>query len=262
MQIFDKVHPSELDRRELQLTIFACVTIVILTVGMALLMYPVAFSHQSEPPSTAEKTLRMAFYGFCALSLLLSGYLWDRQRLIQRLRREMMADRRRVAGTQKQASVELLKTMPNFSSFQDRLPMEFRRTASTTQKLSILVVTLILPSGVSPAGEGTVLLGDAAKVISRRLREQDSIYMLGPTCFCTVLPGADMSVGQSFAARLSDGLADAAGAASRFSFKLEIINYPEHASSATEIEQAVLTLLPADNSMQAIAHAFGSQWKV
>ena len=82
----------------------------------------------------------MAFYGFCALSLLLSVYLWDRQRVIQRLRREIASDRQRVADAQKQASVELLKTMPNFSSFQDRLPMEFRRTASTTHKLSILVV--------------------------------------------------------------------------------------------------------------------------
>ena len=44
------------------------------------------------------------------------------------------------------------------------------------------------------AGDGTILLGDAAKVISRRLREQDSIYMLAPTCFCAVLPGADMPV--------------------------------------------------------------------
>ena len=259
MQIFDKVRAGDLDRRELQLTIFACATICVLTVGMALLMYPLVFSHEPTSSDAAEKTLRMAFYGFCALSLLLSVYLWDRQRVIQRLRREMASDRKRVADAQKQASLELLKTMPNFSSFQDRLPMEFRRTASTTHKLSILVVTVHLPSGVSAAGDGTILLGDAAKVISRRLREQDSVYILTPTCFCAVLPGADMPVAESFSARVNEGLADAAGASNRFSFKIEIVNYPDHASSATELEQAVLTIMPAENSVRGLPQAFAHQ---
>jgi GGDEF domain-containing protein len=259
MQIFDKVGSADLDRREWQLTVFACVMIAIQTIGMALLMYPVVFAHQVATPVASEKTLRIAFYGFCGLSLLLAFYLWERQRVIQRLRREMVSERKRIVDTQKQASVELLKTMPNFSSFQDRLPMEFRRTASTTHKLSILVVNVQLPKGVSATGDGTILLGDAAKVISRRLREQDSIYMLAPTCFCAVLPGADTSIAQRFSARLNEGLGDAAGAANRFSFKIEVINYPDQASSATELEQAVLTIMPADNSAPAMSHAFALQ---
>lgn len=242
MHIFDKVRSSELDRRELQLTLFACMVIAILTVGMAVLMYPLVFSKEPHP-TPADETMRMAFYGFCTLSLLLSIYLWDRQRVIQSLRQEIVSDRRRVADSAKQASEELLKTMPNFSSFQDRLPMEFRRTASTTHNLSILVVNIHLP-----VGDGTILLGDAAKVISRRLREQDSIYVVGPACFCAVLPGADMTVAQGFSARVNEGLADAAGAGNRFSFKIEIVNYPQHASSATELEEAVLTSMPADTS--------------
>ena len=48
--------------------------------------------------------------------------------------------------------------------------------------------------------------------------------------------------------------ADAAGAANRFSFKLEIVNYPQHASSATALEQAVLSMMPTDNSIQGMAH--------
>jgi GGDEF domain-containing protein len=255
MRVFDQIPPSDLDRRESQLTLFACIAIGILSIGTAAMMYPVAFSPQSANSGTGEKTLRMAFYGFCALSLLLSGYLWDRQRVIQRLRREMLADRRRVADSQKQASLELLKTLPKANSFQDRLPMEFRRTASTTHKLSILVVMLTLPDGVSLTGDGTVLLGDAAKVISRRLREQDSIYMLGQSCFCAILPGEDMPGAQQFSARLNEGLSDAAGAANRFSFKIEIINYPQHALSSTALEQAVLSLLPTDDSVQGMALA-------
>ncbi len=248
MQIFDKVRSADLDRRELQLTIFACVAIAVLAVGIAVLMYPLVFTQQTLSVPALERTMRMAFYGFCALSLLLSVYLWDRQRVIQHLRREIAADRRRVADGARQASEELLRTMPNFSSFQDRLPMEFRRTSSTTHKLSIIVVNVHLP-----AGDGTVLLGDAAKVISRRLREQDSIYMLAQTCFCTVLPGADMTQAQAFSVRAHEGLADAAGAGSRFSFKLEIVNYPEHASTATELEEAVVSLMPADNAMHGMA---------
>ena len=252
MEVFDKVGSSDLERRELQLTIFACAAIAVLTIGIALLMYPVVFGHQQPAP---DKNVRIAFYGFCALAVLLAGYLIERQRTIQRLRREMAADRRRVADTQRQASLELLKTMPNFPSFQDRLPMEFRRTVSTSNKLSVLVVLVKLPSGFPATGEGTTLLGDAAKVIARRLREQDSIYMLAPTCFGVVLPGADNETAARFSARISEGLSDAAGAANRFSCAVHVINYPTNASSATELEQSVSALMPVDNSLAALSHA-------
>jgi len=256
MQIFDKVRANDLERRELQLTSFASIVIAIMAVGTAVLMYPVVFSHQSGLPASQEKTLRIAFFGFCSLSLLLAGYLWDRQRVIKRLHKAMAADRQRIVETQRQASVDVLKTMANFSSFQDRLPMEFRRTVSSTQKLSILVAEVLLPKGISADRDGSILLADGAKAIARRLRDQDSFYMLGPTHFCVVLPGADLSTANGVLARVNEGLSDAAGAANRFSFKTKVINYPEHASSATELEQAVCGLLPADNPMSAaLAHA-------
>jgi len=251
MQLFDRVRPSDLERRETQLTVFACAAIGILAIGTAVLMYPLVFARQTF---LGDNTPRIAFFGFCSLSLLLSWYLWDRQRTIQRLRREIVADRKRVADQQRQASIELLKTMPNLSSFQDRLPMEYRRTVATTHKLSILVAMVQLPPGV-PASDTTTLLGDAAKVISRRLRQQDSIYMLGPACFCAVLPGADIAIAEAFSTRVTEGLSDAAGAGNRFSYKVRIINYPAHASSAHELEQAVCGSMPVDNSMSEMAQA-------
>jgi hypothetical protein len=48
-------------------------------------------------------------------------------------------------------------------------------------------------------------------------------------------------------------LADAAGAGNRFSFKIDIAKYPHQALSVTELEEAVLTLMPATNSMYGMA---------
>ena len=73
-----------------------------------------------------------------------------------------------------------------------------------------------------------------------------------------VLPGAGMTQAQTFSARVNEGLADAAGAGNRFSFKLEIVNYPEHASTATELEDAVVSLMPADNVMRGMPGVFAS----
>src|SRR5690348_13489777 len=239
MNIFDQVQADNLERRELQLSIFVAVTVTVLAVGMVVLMYPLVFSHQAP----ADRTTRIAFWGFCALCVLLTVYLWDRHATIRRLRREMAEGRRQIIETRRQASVELLKTMPNFSSFQDRLPMEFRRTATTTQKLSIVVITCKFPPNHSSPSETSSALGDAAKVISRKLREEDSIYILAPACFGAVLPGVDMDAAQRVCSRLNEGLADAAGASHRFQFELNVINYPEHASSAHELQQAVSALV-------------------
>ena len=161
MKISNRVEADNLERSEMQFGIFVAVTVVVLAVGMAVLMYPVVFSHQTP----GDRTMRIAFWGFCALCVLLTVYLWDRHATIRRLRREMAEGRRQIAETRRQASVELLKTMPNFRSFQDRLPMEFRRMATTTEKLSIVVTTLKFPPDHSSSSETASALGDAAKVI-------------------------------------------------------------------------------------------------
>jgi len=251
MKIFDRVNHANLENRELQLSIFVSVTVTLLAMGMAVLMYPIVFSHQTP----GDRTLRIAFFGYCALCVLLGLYLWDRHATIRRLRRQMAEDRRQIVETRRQASVELLQTMPNFGSFQDRLPMEFRRMATTTEKLSIVVIAIKFPAEQSSPSENTSALGDAAKVIARKLREQDSIYILAPACLGAVLPGVDLSNAQRVCSRLAEGLADAAGVSHRFQFELTVVNYPAHASSAHELQQAVSALVSMDDSMQGMAEA-------
>lgn len=249
MKVSNRVQPENLEHSEIQLSIFVAVTVVVLAVGMAVLMYPVVFSHQTP----GDRTMHIAFWGFCALGVLLTIYVWDRHATIRRLRREMAEGRRQMVETRRQASVELLKTMPNLNSFQDRLPMEFRRTATTTQKLSIVVINIKFPAEHSSPSETASSLGDAAKVISRRMREQDSIYILAPACFGVVLPGVDLTNAEGVCARLNEGLADAAGVSHRFEFDLKVVNYPEHASSATELQQAVSAFAALDESVRGVA---------
>jgi GGDEF domain-containing protein len=251
MKISGQVKPENLEHSEVQFSVFVAVTVMVLAVGMAVLMYPVVFFHQTP----GDRTMRTAFWGFCVLCVLLTIYVWDRHATIRRLRREMAEGRRQIAETRRAASVELLKTMPNLSSFQDRLPMEFRRMATTTQKLSIVVVTIKFPADHSSPSEIASAMGDAAKVISRRMREQDSIYILTPACFGAVLPGVDLANAERVCARLKEGLADAAGASQRFQFELKVVNYPTHASSATELQQTVSTIASVDDSVRGMAEA-------
>jgi GGDEF domain-containing protein len=249
MKSSKRVQAANLEHSEAQLGLFVAVTVAVLAIGIVVLMYPVVFSHETP----GDRTMRTAFWGFCALCILLAIYVWDRHATIRRLRREMAEGRRQIAETRRQASVELLKTMPNMNSFQDRLPMEFRRMATTTQKLSIIVISIKFPSDHASPSETASALGDAAKVVSRRMREQDSIYILAPACFGVVLPGVDLANAESVCARLNEALADAAGAVRRFEFDLKVVNYPQHASSATELEQAVTSLAAADEPVPGMA---------
>jgi hypothetical protein len=124
--------------------------------------------------------------------------------------------------------------------------MEFRRTVSTAQKLSILVMVVTFPPAGALVLEKSILLGDAAKVIARKLREEDSIYVLATGCFAVVLPGAEKSVAKRVAARLGEGLADAAGVSHRFTCTMNIVSYPEDASTAHGIEEAVFAVVPEE----------------
>src|SRR2546425_3031455 len=55
---------DHLERRELQLTILAAVIVLVLAGGLAAFMYPLVFLH----PVGNKLTLRVAFFGFCALT--------------------------------------------------------------------------------------------------------------------------------------------------------------------------------------------------
>src|SRR5690348_13903943 len=209
-------------------------------------MYPVVFSYSSL-------VLRNAFYGFCGLSALLAVYLVDRQLTILHLRRQISEAGRRATETKLEASAELLNAIPNLSSFKDRLAMEYRRAAAANQVLSVLVITILLPEEVCSTPIAISLLSDAAKAISRKLRGQDSLYVLRPHCFGTILPTVTRPVAERISNRVAEGLSDAAGATNRFSYKISIVNWPANAASAHDLQEAVMNLLPSDSSMRSMA---------
>src|SRR6202163_724740 len=134
-----KLNRAELDhleRRELQLTILAAVFVLVLATGLAAFMYPLVFEH----PEGNKWTLRVAFFGFCALTLLFVGYLLDRQRTVRKLKEQILAELERNLTLQHQASVDLLQTMPDQNHFWDRLTMEYRRAMTMQKTLSLLLV--------------------------------------------------------------------------------------------------------------------------
>jgi GGDEF domain-containing protein len=249
----EQMESADLERREFQLSLFASFSILVLAGGLALLMYPVVFSTREYSPTRAS---RIAFFGFCALSCLLAAYILDRQRTIHRLRVQLAMDRKRSSEALKQASADLLSTMPNFNTFEDRLTMEFRRAVAADLKLSVLVISIKLQGAFSEPSLEMSALGDAAKAISRKLREQDSIFILRPSYFGVILPGIDQKGVQRVVAKIAEGLPDAAGVSDRFSFKIEAISYPEQISSAHDLELAVSGWLPeADSKQPAVSDA-------
>ena len=245
-----KDNSTDLERRDRRLVLFACLALLIIAAGTALLMYPVVFLRQDN---MSDSTLRIAFVGFCVLCALLTAYFWESQATIRRLRCQMERDRKEKLETRREACEELLRSIPKLSSFQDRLPMEYRRSTATAQQLSIIVVNLQFPADESSTTIRTSILGDAAKALSRKLRDQDSIYVLGGACFGVVLPGVEAAVARSIASRIADGLIDTAGLTARFSYKIDIVNYPQHASSAHELHEAVCALIPPDSSKYELA---------
>jgi GGDEF domain-containing protein len=241
IQIFDRIDPANLDRRELQLGVLAFTLILVLTVGMALLMYPSVFS---TPVVVSGHTQRKAFFGFCTLAILMLGYLIDRQAMITHLRKQLLEEQETLTRVRHEASSDLLGSLPGFNHFQDRLAMEYRRAATTQQPLSLVMAVLRCVPTRSDPMEVSAAFGDAAKALMRKLRGEDSIYLFGTGVFCIVLPGVTAKNAYLIADRLTEGLQDASGVSARFSFQLQVVNYPEHAKSAREIEEAVRPFTP------------------
>jgi hypothetical protein len=241
---------ANLERRDRHLALLACLALLIIATGSALLMYPLVFLRQD---TLSDSTLRIAFSGFCVLCALLTAYLWDSQATIRRLRRQLELDRKKTLQARQEAYEELLASIPRLSVLEDRLPMECWRSTATEQPLSILVVALQLPADASSDTARISILGDAAKAIARKLRDQDSLYVFGAACFGAVLPGAGASAARSVTSRVAEGLIDTAGVAKRFSFTMDIVNYPENASSADELYEAACALIPPDSPRQELA---------
>jgi GGDEF domain-containing protein len=245
MRLFDHVDYATVEKREFQLTILSLVSIVILGAGLAILMYPNVTTH---PVFFSTATTRILFFGFCGLCLLLFGYLLDRQIVVRKLRREIMQAQAQYSELHGQAGRDLLETLAGMNHFQDQLMMEFKRAAASSDGLSVLVVRLTpAPSLTSPLDINGAL-GDAAKTMSRKLKKEDSLYHFSAGAFGILLPGVKVPDARLLAARLSDGLNDAAGAVNRFTSDIKLFNYPQNAATARELETAVLSLLPEDAS--------------
>ena len=241
MRIFDRIDSVNLNRRQWELCLLALAVIGILAVGMAFLMYPAAFSNDLI---VSGATKRKLFFGFCVLLVLVVGYILDRQVVISQLRQRVAEQHRQAAEIRHEASMDLLATLPGFDLFRDRLAMEHRRAVSTQSPFSLLFVGLKPSPQVSGKDGIDAAFGDAAKSLTRKLRGEDSIYHFPTGVFAIVLPAVGLENARSISRRLDEGLRDAAGATTRFLFEVRVINYPEHASTAREMEEAARSLFP------------------
>ena len=238
MSTINRQELDRLERRGLQLTILSSVFVLILASGLAVFMYPLVFVH----PEGNKWTLRVAFFGFCALTLLFLSYLFDRQRAFHKLKDQLLAELERNVALQIQASADLLKSMPDQNYFWDRLSMEFRR-ALTMEKTLSLVVVKVKPGSRKAGEDPNAALSAAVKAMSRKLRPGDSIYRLSDDMFGVVLPETDTLNAKRVALRLQEELQ---GVRAHFncSFDLTAHNYPEHVKSAHELEDIVKSMFP------------------
>jgi GGDEF domain-containing protein len=241
ISVFDKIDPGSLERRQWHLWLLAMAVMVIFAVGLALLMYPTVFEH---PVVLTGPTQRKAFFGFCGLSILVLGYLVDRQFVISDLRKSLAEEQKMIIRVRHEASSDLLETLPGYENFQDSLAMEYRRAVATHHSLSLALVVLKSTRKLADTIEVGTAFGDAAKAMIRKLRGEDSIYHFAPGVFCILFPGVGAADAYEISERLTGGLQDASGASTRFSFDIRIVNYPEHAATAREIQDAVRAVIP------------------
>ena len=228
MDLFDKVDPKTLDRRHWQLSMLSLGMILVLGAGMALLMYPAVFG---------GPTTRTLFFGFCALCVLMIAYLVDRQYVVYRLRKNVVEQQAQIARLRQEASANLLGTMPGFSRFQDRLTMGFRRAAQIGEPLSLVLVRLKPSPAVDSPGDISIALMDAAKVLLRKLRTDDSLYLLSSSVFAIVLPSTCRADLNQVASRVTEGLIDASDAGSSFSFDIQVVIFFFKQKTAYEMER-------------------------
>jgi len=233
---------DRLEHRELQLTILAAAFLLIQAAGLAAFMYPLVFLH----PVGNKWTLRVAFFGFCALTLLFVGYMIERQRTVKKLKEQILQELERNVTLQHQASVDLLQTMPDQSHFWDRLTMEYRRAMTMQKTLSILLLKAKASAGQGKAEVSSEAWSDAAKAMSRKLRPTDSIYRLSTDVFALVLPETDMVNVKRVAVRLQEEL-QIVRAKHNLTFEITTHNYPEDVSSSHELEDIVKSVLPAED---------------
>jgi len=240
MKVFDQIDPQTLDRREWELWFLTLGMILVLATGVALLMYPMVFS---RPVPFSLPAMRMIFFGYCVLTGFLVVYLVNRQSLIRQLRRQVIEELNRNVFLRHKASADLLGSLPRFSRFQDRLAMDFHRALNSQQPLSLVIARLTSSGNSTDETEVDTALGDAANALLRRLRADDSIYQFRRGIFGILLPGTGTAEAQQISNRLGEAITDASGATNRLTFGLQVVNYPEQAESARELEEAARVCL-------------------
>jgi GGDEF domain-containing protein len=248
--ILNREELNKLERRELQLTVLSVVLVLVLAGGLAAFMYPLVFVH----PEGNKWTMRVAFFGFCALTLLFVGYLLERQRTVRELKQHLLAEVERNVALKHQANVDLLGSMPDASQFWDRLTMEFRRAKTMQKTLSLILVRVGKGTGAGKNPDMSAVGSACAKAMSRRLRPTDSIFRLAPELFGVVLPETDSVNGKQVSIRLQQELQ---GAQAGFGvwFEVTVYNYPEDVVSSHEMEDLVKSLMPEQQTWSVAAPA-------
>lgn len=236
---------DQLERRELHLTVLAAVFVLVQAAGLAVLMYPLVFL---RPDPGNKWTLRVAYFGFCILTLLFTGYLLDRQRLVHKLKQNLIEQLERNVQLRQQASVDILQSMPGQDHFWDRLTMEHRRAMTMDRALTLLLVESSRTPREKNPEERNAPWGEAAKAISSKLRPTDSIYNLSFELFAIVLPETDSMNAKRVAFRLQEALQ---GVRSKhgFSFDITVHNYPEDVRSSHELEDIVKSRLSDEQEL-------------
>ena len=233
VKLFDRIDPTTLDRRERDLSLLSLGIVIVLGAGAALLMYPSIGSSGAA----SGNTTRTLFVSYCVMYVLMVAYLLEREHVIQKLRRNVVQQRAQIQVLRQEASADLLGTLAGFSHFQDQLAMGFRRAVQIAEPLSLVLVRVQpLPQLDSPQ-EASLAMGEAARALVRKLRTEDSLFLLSSRVFGIFLPNTALPGMNRVVERVADGLLDASGAGSRFRFDLGMVNYPEQASTASEMEQ-------------------------
>jgi GGDEF domain-containing protein len=230
MSTLNRKDLDQLERRSLQLTVLAAVFVLGQAAGLAVLMYPLVFVRGEDGN---RWTLRVAYCGFCVLTLLFVGYLLDRQHVVSKLKHDLLKELEMNVQLRQQASVDILQSMPGQNHFWDRLVMEHRRAMTMKTTLSLLLVQSKRRGSGGSAEHNTAAAGDAAKAMSRKLRRTDSMYNLSPDLFAVVLPESDTLTARRVSVRLQEEL-QVVTAQHGVTFDISVQNYPEHVKSSLE----------------------------
>ncbi len=252
MRESERLDPLRVEKNEKHLWALTLTSVIVFALGLAFMMYPIAFSNEL---AFSNQDMPKYFFGFCVLALLLVVYLLDRQHVIRQLRQRLQEEHQRVLAMRREASADLLATLPGLDHFRDRLAMEFRRSSQMNLPLSLLIVHLEPSEDLARTAETETAFGDAAKALARRMRKEDSLFLLRPGVFSIVLPDVNTFNARHLSVRLTGGLQDAAGASLRFSSEIRVFNYPENAATAREMEEAVRPYFPPSRPIMARVQA-------